>query len=258
MNGLQALCLGVSIDGRTILDNVTARFEAGQVTAIVGPNGAGKSTFMDCLVHLRTPQTGAVTLDGRDVEWMPSRQRAKQMAYIPQNAEIVWAVDVETFVGLGRTPYVGAWGLSAHDRDCVAKAMALTGIDAFRSRIVSTLSGGERARVMIARALAGQPQWLLADEPLAGLDPGYVLDMGDLFRKLAREAGCGIILTVHDLGAAMRMADRVVVLANGKVITDEDPQQALTAQVLLQAYGIVTHTLKGVNGPVLEVLGRGL
>ncbi|GAA0398087.1 ABC transporter ATP-binding protein [Brevundimonas terrae] len=258
MSDLEANDLCVRIAGRTILNNVSACFARGKVTAIVGPNGAGKSTLLDCLVHLRTPQSGRVVLGGQDIGRISERQRARQVAYVPQNAEVVWAINGETFVGLGRTPYVGAWGLSRDDRACVSAALSMTDTEEYRHRVISTLSGGERARMMIARALAGQPEWLLADEPLAGLDPGHVLDMGDLFRKLARDRGCGIIVTLHDLGAALRIADRVIVLAQGQIIADAAPIEALTPDVLRQAYGIVTQTLDGANGPVLEVLGRGL
>lgn len=258
MTHLQARNISVRIGQRTILDNVSASFERGKVTAIVGPNGTGKSTFLDCLAQIRTPQSGTVTLDDKDLSRVPARIRARQMAYLPQNAEIAWDVDCETFVGLGRTPYTGAWGLSAEDLEQVAKAILITGTATFKNRVVTTLSGGERARIMIARALAGNPDWLLADEPLAGLDPGHVLDVGDLFRHLAHERGYGILVTLHDLSAALRMADRVIVLAEGNIIADDEPIQALTPDILRRAYGVESRVLSGENGPVLEVIARHL
>jgi len=185
-----------------------------------------------------------------------ARARSRRIAYLPQNAEIAWAVEGRTFVGLGRTPYVGAWGLRADDRAAVARAMAVAGVEAFADRVVSTLSGGERARVLIARALAGEPQWLLADEPLAGLDPGHVLDACDLFRRLADEEGRGVVLTLHDLDAALRVADRVIVLAEGRVLADAAPAEALSPEVLKTAYGVEARTLDGARGPVLEMVGR--
>src|SRR5690606_121996 len=115
----------------------------GLVTAVVGPNGAGKSTLLDCLAALRRPDAGRVTLDGRGVRDLPSRERARRIAYLPQNAEIAWAVNGRTFIGLGRTPYVGARGLTAEDRAAVVHAMAVAGVEAFADRVVSTLSGGE-------------------------------------------------------------------------------------------------------------------
>lgn len=256
MTDFEARDIAVRIANRDILKGVSARFKRGKVTAIVGPNGAGKSTFLDCLAQLRSPQSGTVTLGCKDLGRMPSRQRARQIGYLPQNAEIAWAVDGETFVGLGRTAYQGAWGLSHDDRAHVEAAMALTGTTDFRHRVVSSLSGGERARVLIARALAGQPDWLLADEPLAGLDPGHVLDVGDLFQELAHQQGYGIILTLHDLAAAIRISDRVMVLADGQIIADGLPLEALSPEVLRRAYGVESRLLDGASGPVLEIIGR--
>ena len=256
MSLLSAESLSVRLGDKAVLSGVSAAFAPGLVTAIVGPNGAGKSTLLDILAALRKPDAGQVTLAGRALRDLPSRERARRIAYLPQNAEIAWAVDGRTFIGLGRTPYVGAWGLTAEDRAAVDRAMAVTGVEGFADRVVSTLSGGERARVLIARALAGEPQWLLADEPLAGLDPGHVLDACDLFRRLADEEGRGVILTLHDLDAALRVADRVIVLAEGRVLADAAPTEALSPTVLKAAYGVEARTLDGLRGPVLEMVGR--
>jgi iron complex transport system ATP-binding protein len=253
---LSADNLSVRLGDKTVLNGVGAVFAPGLVTAVVGPNGAGKSTLLDCLAALRTPDAGRVTLDERALGDLPPRERARRIAYLPQNAEIAWAVDGRTIVGLGRTPYVGAWGLTAQDRAAVDRALTVTGVQAFADRVVSSLSGGERARVLIARALAGDPQWLLADEPLAGLDPGHVLDACDLFRRLADEEGRGVILTLHDLDAALRVADRVIVLAEGRVLADAAPTEALSPAVLKAAYGVEARTLDGLRGPVLEMVGR--
>ncbi|WP_312145946.1 ABC transporter ATP-binding protein [Brevundimonas sp.] len=256
MSLLTAESLSVRLGDKLVLNGVGAAFSRGLVTAVVGPNGAGKSTLLDCLAALRRPDTGQVMLDGSPLRDLPSRERARRIAYLPQNAEIAWAVDGRTFVGLGRTPYVGAWGLTAPDRTAVDQAMAVTGVEAFADRVVSSLSGGERARVLIARALAGDPQWLLADEPLAGLDPGHVLDACDLFRRLADEQGRGVILTLHDLDAALRVADRVIVLAEGRVLADGAPAESLSPGVLKAAYGVEARTLEGARGPALEMVGR--
>lgn len=256
MSILSAANLSVRLGDKTVLNGVGAVFAPGLVTAVVGPNGAGKSTLLDCLAALRTPDAGRVTLDERALGDLSSHERARRIAYLPQNAEIAWAVDGWTFVGLGRTPYVGAWGLTAEDRAAVDRALTVTGVQAFADRVVSSLSGGERARVLIARALAGDPQWLLADEPLAGLDPGHVLDACDLFRRLADEEGRGVILTLHDLDAALRVADRVIVLAEGRVLADAAPTEALSPAVLKAAYGVEARTLEGLRGPVLEMVGR--
>lgn len=256
MNLLRAENLTVRLRGRVVLSGLDLAFTPGQVTAVVGPNGAGKSTLLDCLAVLRRPDAGQVLLDDHPLRDLPPRQRAQLIAYLPQSPEIAWAVTGRTLVGLGRTPYVGAWGLTAEDHVAVDRALAVTGVTDFADRVVSTLSGGERARVLIARALAGDPRWLLADEPLAGLDPGHVLDACDQFRRLADDEGRGVIVTLHDLDAALRIADRVIVLAEGRMLADGEPRQALSPEVLKAAYGVEVRMLEGVRGPVLEMVGR--
>lgn len=253
---LSASDLRVRLGEKTVLKAVTVAFTPGQVTAVVGPNGAGKSTLLETLAGLRRPDAGAASLGPDNIAALSGRDRARRIGFLAQNAEIAWAVDVRTFVGLGRTAHIGAWGLGAEDRARVEQAMLKAGVETFADRVVTTLSGGERARVLIARALAGDPQWLLADEPLAGLDPGHVLDAGDLFRRMAHDEGRGVIVTLHDLGAALRMADRVVVLAEGAILADGPPLDALTPQVLRAAYGVEARMVAGADRPVLEVLGR--
>lgn len=252
---LQAQDLHVTLGGKAVLDGVTCAFAKGEVTAVVGPNGAGKSTLLACLAGLRSPDRGRVFLDGEPIAAMTARSRAQAIGFLPQVPEIAWAVDVATLVGLGRLPHTGARGLGAEDRAAVAEAMAATEVAELSSRVVETLSGGERARVLIARVLAGRPRWILADEPLTGLDAGHALDTCDLLRRRAQE-GCGVVLTLHDLSAALRMADKVLVLANGGVVAEGRPLEALTPEAIERAYGVTTRLVEGAGGPMLEVVGR--
>lgn len=246
----------VRLGQKQVLSGITTAFTTGQVTAIVGPNGAGKSTLLTCLTGLRKPDQGRATLDGKDVYTMPARERAQHIAYLPQIAEVAWAIDVRTLVGLGRTPFIGARGLAAADDTAVEKAMALAGVTDFADRIVTSLSGGERARVFLARALASEPQWLLADEPLTGLDPGHQLDAGTLFKRMAAEEGHGVIVTLHDLHIALRIADRVVVLAEGRILADGAAREALSPEILNKAYGVTARMMDGDAGPLIEIIGR--
>jgi iron complex transport system ATP-binding protein len=253
---LVADTLGVAFGGRTVLDGISARFRPGEVTAIVGPNGAGKSTLLACLAGLRRPNSGRALLADRPLLAMPHRERARRIGFLPQTPEIAWAVDVETLVGLGRTPHSGARGLTQADHAAVGAALARTRMTAMARRDVTTLSGGERARALLARVLAGEPSWLLADEPLAGLDPGHQLDAVDLLRAFAAETGQGVVMTLHDLGVALRLADRVVVLQGGRLIADAAPLEALTPAVLAQAYGVEAAIVPGSAGPLIELIGR--
>jgi iron complex transport system ATP-binding protein len=253
---LVAEVVTLALGGRTVLDRVTASFRKGELVAIVGPNGAGKSSLLSCLAGLRRPDSGRIALAGAIVTEIPARKRARTMAFLAQTPEIAWDVDVRTFVGLGRTPHTGAFGPSAEDAAAIDEAIATTGMADFAARPITRLSGGERARALIARALAGQTAWLLADEPLTGLDPGHALDTVDLFRRLAHEQSKGVIVTLHDLTLAARFADRVLLLDRGHLVADGPPAKALTPQALAMAYGVRTRTHAGAAGPLIEILRR--
>jgi iron complex transport system ATP-binding protein len=256
MSALHAQGVTVTLGDRKVLDGVTADFAPGQVIAIVGPNGAGKSTLLSCLAGLRKPDDGAARLGAETVTAIPGRRRARHIAFLAQTPEIAWDIDVRAFIGLGRTPHLGAFGPSAEDQAAVDRALAKAGLEAFADRGVTRLSGGERARALIARALAGETDWLLADEPLTGLDPAHALDALSLFRQLAHEAGRGVIVTLHDLNLAARFADRVLVLDEGRLVVDDAPEAALAPDILAKVYGVVVRRHAGEGGPLIEVLGR--
>ena len=255
MSLLSCSGLGVVIGSKTILADVSLSIAVGKVTAIVGPNGAGKSTLLSCLAGLREPSSGTVTLDAASLGAMKPRDRARRLAFLPQTPEIAWSVECRTLIELGRTPFVGARGQTEADRAAVDRAMAAANVTGFEHRIVDTLSGGERARVLIARALAGEPEWLLADEPLTGLDPAHQIDAAALFRRLADD-GVGVVVTLHDLSMALRMSDRIIVLAEGGVLADEPPVSALTPEVLKRAYGVEATLTQGAGGPLIDVIRR--
>lgn len=256
MSQIQTSDLTVAFGPRTVLEAINLSIERGQVTAIIGPNGAGKSTLLDCLAGLRRPDKGNVELDTTRLFDLKPQERAKRIAYLPQYSELAWEIDGETLVGLGRTPHCGLWGLTAKDSAAVHEAMQRTSTSQFAQRTVSSLSGGERARLLLARALATDPEWLLADEPMAGLDPGHCLDVVELFRELAHKDGRGVILTLHDLTLALRAADRIILLFDARVLADNVPDEVLTSRFLEPAYGIKTGLMQGTNGFVLEIEAR--
>lgn len=214
------------------LDKVSAVFRPGEVTAICGPNGAGKSTLLSCLAGLIEPEGGEVLLDGRLLAGIPPRDRARSIGYLPQTPEVAWDVSVDTLVALGRLPWPAAPGAAA-----IEAALAAMDLQPLRSRPVSRLSGGERARALLARVLAGEPRWLLADEPLANLDLAHAAGLMAALRRQAR-AGAGVVLVLHDLAMAMNHADRVLVLHQGAVAADGAPQQALDQNVLARVWGV--------------------
>jgi iron complex transport system ATP-binding protein len=210
---------------------VSARLEPGRITAICGPNGAGKSSLLECCAGLMAPDAGRVTIGGRDLASLRPRERAKAIGYLPQDAEIAWDVAVRSLVALGRLPH--------GDRGDAQAGAAMTALDLhdFADRPVSRLSGGERARVLLARVLAGEPRWILADEPLAALDLAHQLALLAHLRRAADD-GAGVVLVLHDLALAMNHADRVIVLDHGTKAADGAPEEALSAAIIEQVWGV--------------------
>lgn len=237
MTVLAADRIGLSLGGNCVLDDVSFAFRPGRVTALLGANGAGKSTLLACLAALRLPDSGRATLDGRDVQTIDRRTRARAIGLLPQSADVHWDIDVATLVGLGRLPHRGRWGATDADRAAVARALAATDMTALAHRGVERLSGGERGRALLARVLAGEPDWLLADEPLASLDPAHQLDVLARLRGVA-QAGSGVVLVLHDLHLAARIADDAVLLRDGRVIAAGPAADVLTAPLIAEAYGV--------------------
>ena len=237
MSVLAAEGLTVSLGGRRVLDDVSFAFARGRVTALLGANGAGKSTLLACLAALRVPDAGRATLDGADVRSLDRRARGRAIGLLPQAADVHWDIDVATLVGLGRLPHRGRWGETEADRTAVAQALAATDMTALASRGVERLSGGERGRALLARVLAGEPEWLLADEPLASLDPAHQLDVAERLRGVAA-AGGGVVLVLHDLNLAARIADDAVLLRGGRVVAAGAAAEVLTAPRIAEAYGV--------------------
>lgn len=237
MTDLVADAVRLTLGGRRALDDVSFAFRPGRVTALLGANGAGKSSLLACLAALRRPDSGAARLGGTDVQALDRWVRARAIGLLPQAADVHWDIDVQTLVGLGRFAHRGRWGESQADRDAVAAALAATDMTGFATRRVERLSGGERGRALLARVLAGEPDWLLADEPLASLDPAHQLDVLARLRGVAR-SGRGVVLVLHDLHLAARVADDAVLLKDGRVVASGTADDVLTAPAIAEAYGI--------------------
>jgi iron complex transport system ATP-binding protein len=222
--------------GVRVVETLSATLEAGAITAIVGPNGAGKSSLLLGLAGLLAPIGGQALLDGQDLAALPPRARAQAIGYLPQSAEIAWDVAVENLVALGRLPW--------RDRGTAAveAALAALALEPLRQRPASRLSGGERARVLLARVLAGTPRWILADEPLAALDLAHQLALMAHLRACA-DAGQGVVIVLHDLARAMNHADRVLVLDAGMLVAEGPPETALAPEVIARVWGVEAHWL---------------
>jgi iron complex transport system ATP-binding protein len=217
--------------GRAVVEGLSASLVPGQITAIVGPNGAGKSSLLLGLAGLLAPVAGEVTLGSTALAALAPTERAKAIGYLPQAPEIAWDVAVENLVALGRVPWRDR-GTSA-----VEAALAALALEPLRDRPASQLSGGERARVLLARVLAGEPRWILADEPLAALDLAHQLGLIAHLGACAR-AGQGVVVVLHDLAIAMNHADRVLVLSGGRLFADGPPQTALAPEIITAVWGV--------------------
>lgn len=216
------------------LHDVTAQLLPGRVTAIVGPNGAGKSTLLAALAGLLAPPSGEVTLDGQPVGKMLAQERARRIGYLPQAGEVAWNLSVRTLVSLGRLPHQAT---AAQDAQAIAQAIGTMQLEPLADRALSTLSGGEKARALLARVLATQTHWILADEPLAALDLAHQQALIRTLRQLAGE-GRGIALVIHDLALAMNHADHVIVLDQGHLTAQGRPQDALSEAVIAKVWNL--------------------
>ncbi|MDP5308020.1 ABC transporter ATP-binding protein [Paracoccus spongiarum] len=235
--------LSVTRRNRPVLHGIGLAVRAGELVGLIGPNGAGKSSLMEAALGL-IPFTGTSDLAALD-----PGHRARRAAYLPQSREIAWPVSVEDLVALGRIPWPGG-GRSPADRAAIDAAIARMGLEGFRRRTALRLSGGEQARALIARALAQQTPLLIADEPVAGLDPAQQLACLRLFRALADE-GHGILASIHDLGLAARFCTRLVLLAEGRVLADGPPDQVLQDALMRRAFGIITRRIDTPDGPAI-------
>jgi iron complex transport system ATP-binding protein len=241
---------------RQVLANISLSFLPGAKIGVLGPNGAGKSTLLGCMAGLLRPSYGVVELDATPLSSLAADERARRIAFLPQIAEISWPVEVATLVALGRIPFRHR-ASDAENEAAVRRAMQATRTTQWAQRTVTSLSGGERARVLLARVLAGESDWILADEPFAGLDPAHQFEAADLLRSLAMQ-GHGVVLTIHDLALAARIADRVVVLHHGRIVADGTPEAALTPPTLREVYGIDAQWLsvRGRGAPLIAIHGR--
>jgi iron complex transport system ATP-binding protein len=247
---LEAHGVGVQLGGRAVVADANLTLHPGTLTVLLGPNGAGKSSLMRALAGL-VPCTGEVRIDGAPLAALTARSRARRLAYLPQGHTFHWPLDVATLVELGREPHADPFTpLSAADRDAVAHAMAATGTAIFADRAITTLSGGEQARVAVARALATQAGILLADEPVGALDVRHQLVVMDLLRQVARD-GAAVLAILHDLTLAARYADRIAIMSAGRIVAQNTPAIALDPALLASVFGVGVARLDTPDGPVL-------
>ncbi len=236
----------------TVLSAASLVVEPGEVVGVVGANGAGKTTLLRAALGLAKLDQGRAELAGRDVAALSDAERAALAAYLPQERRVGWNLPAWRVASLGafeRPP--------KEARATALRALARVGLLDLQDRGVLDMSGGERARALLARLLAASAPLLVADEPAAGLDPDAQLLAMDLFREEAK-IGAGVVVTLHDLSLAARFCDRVVVLAHGRVVADGEPRSSLNVDVLAAAFGLDGGLTETIVGPVLAARRRRL
>ncbi len=238
MMRLEVRSLTVDLGTRRVLDGIDLSLEPGRLTALIGPNGAGKTTLLRAMAGLAMPRAGEVVLNGTSVARLRASERARAIAYLPQGGAVAWPLRVASVVALGRLPYgERPDDLPPLSREAVATALRSVGLQGFEDRPATSLSGGERARMLLARALATQAPVLLADEPVAALDPRHQLVVLDVLKAHAR-AGATVVAILHDLTLAARFADDIVLLEQGKIVASGPPAAVLTEARLAASFGI--------------------
>jgi iron complex transport system ATP-binding protein len=235
---LTAQRLKVSLAGRAVLRDVSLSLQPGHLVALVGPNGAGKTTLLRALAGL-VPSEGAIEVGGVPLSSLSLLERARRFGYLPQGHIVHWPLPARDIVALGRYPH-GATDparLTPRDADAVLRAMQATDVVEFATRRATELSGGERSRVALARVLAVEAPVILADEPTSSLDPRHQIDVIKALR-LTADRGMLVILVTHDLGLAARFADTVLVLAEGRLMSQGPPVHALSEQIVGEVFRV--------------------
>ena len=233
---LRLKAVSVTLGKARALEPITLQVDACEIVALLGPNGAGKTTLLRAALGF-LPAEGVAQLVGADARALSARQRALRAAYLPQRPQAIWPLTVEAIVALGRFAYGAAPDrLGARDQAAVDAAIEACALGPLRKRRMDEISGGEKARAHLARALAQQAPLLALDEPTAGLDPAQALTVAEILRTHAGSGGA-VLFSTHDITLAASVAHRVVLLSAGRVVAEGGPQTALTAEALASAYG---------------------
>ena len=238
VGGLQAKDLTVKVGAATLVESASFRLRAGELVALLGPNGAGKTSLLRGAIGLAPRTAGRAHIDGEDTAEMTPRRRARHLAYLPQNRPLAWPNPVRDVVALGRFSHGAALGrLRGADRRAVEGALAACDLERLAGRSTATLSGGELARVHCARAFAAEAPLLIADEPVAELDPYHQFRVMDLVKAFVGRGG-GALVVLHDIALARRYANRFIWMKDGRVVADGPPAVTLSAARLADIYGV--------------------
>lgn len=241
-------CTDISLvrSKRALVNNVSLALNAGELVGLVGPNGAGKSTLLNLLAGLVAADSGSVNLTNKDIRKISAQEKSQLLAWVAQSGPVNWPLTVERIVALGRRPHLSSWQrLSGTDKDAIESAIMATDCEALRHQDATTLSGGERTRMLLARALATEPTVLLADEPIAALDLKHQLQTMQLLRSFASDGlepgtgkGKACLVVLHDLALASRFCDRLYLMHQGSIEAQGKPADVLSHENFRKVYGV--------------------
>jgi iron complex transport system ATP-binding protein len=245
--GIEFKNINLHFGANKILDNVSGAFEKGKINVILGANGAGKSSLLAAIVGLLDNVQGEIKLDGETINKLSPKEKARKIGFLPQKTDIHWDIDVQSVIRLGRMPYQSSFFATNDDAQIIYDAMQQTDCLHLKNRPILELSGGEQSRILLARVLAGTPDWIFADEPLASLDPAHQIDAVEIFKNAAN-IGKGVVIVLHDLTIASLIADNILILKDGQVLAGGKASETLNIENIASAYGIKAEWLKTKNG----------
>ena len=254
---LEVRDLGYDYSEKQVLDEISFSLRPGEILGILGPNGCGKTTLLRNLSRNLSPHRGCVLLDGSDLEDIRKKDIARKVAVVPQSNEIRFSFTVREMVEMGRMPFQEAFrGSTPEDERLVDRAMEITGITGMADRTINTMSGGERQRVIIARAIAQSPQILLMDEPTLHLDISMQFDVLDLVSGLSRDEGLTVVIVSHDLPMVARYCDRIILLRDRHIFAVGTPEEVLTPENMRTVFGIDAEYGRDERGnPTVRLFG---
>lgn len=254
---LEAVGVSKQRQGREVLRNITIRLHAGEMVGLIGPNGCGKTTLIRLLCGEEPPDVGQVRLQGKEMAAWGQRQRARQLAVLPQEGLPPVPFTVEEVVAMGRHPHQGFWPWAERrDREVVERILQQTGLAPWRHRSVQRLSGGERQQVAIAKAMAQEPSCLLLDEPTTYLDIAHQLSILDHIQRWQVEGGLAVLVVFHDLNLAAQYCERLLLMKEGEVVTEGRPETVLRPSLIEDVYGVkpivISHPITGAPQVLLQ------
>lgn len=250
---LKIIELSFSYRDIRVLEGIDTSLKPGEILSVVGPNGTGKTTLLKCITSIITPDRGAVFLGERDTARMSRRELAGYLGYVPQQIPSKFPMTVFEMVLLGRRPHI-SWKPSPHDLERVADILQEMKLADLALRDVGRLSGGQRQKVLLARALAQDPEFLLLDEPTSSLDLRHQLEVMEIIRGLVRDNGTGAMIALHDLNLASRFSDRIIMLHNGRIFSEGPPAQVMTFENIRAVYEVEAMVRQENGYPLIQPL----